>query len=330
MSVMRHAVDMHDSAQLYLAMQQCFKDVREVAVYAGDGAMQGRVEGVIKILNLSLTREWHQLRLVDEEGGRRLTFQQEIWGEVLRWQNAENMLAATEINSVFFAVKELIVSRFDNLLTPQFADNASWRRGEQAYDQHEFRRRAVVQAAWLDQRPTRAHLQQAYTHLQQSLELPGHDSGVRLQESTATLATPFSLQPVRSPRHTTPSTSYLSSTASSSLSPSHSPSRSSPSPLLVHTSDLVLHVSQEPRNIAPQVLHRSPRPRPAHSNNSPLPPHEPYADWQGNHDGTIGHNSFFNEAFHGLDPAASPQNSPASYGFHSLGRHSHKLTRMRP
>ncbi|PRQ78013.1 hypothetical protein AAT19DRAFT_9081 [Rhodotorula toruloides] len=179
---------------------------------------------------------------------------------------------------------------------------------------------------------TRAQLRQAHAHLQQSLDSPGQiASGGALEGPHRTLDAPFSPQPVHTPRHSTPSTSYLPSTTASSLSPSpsRSPSQSPHSPLLVHPSDLVLHAAQEPRNIAPQVLHRSPRPRPAH-NNSPLPSHEPYTEWQGDHGGTIGHTSFFNEAFHGFDPSTSPHDSLNSYGFHSLGRHSHKLTRMCP
>ncbi|BGO90222.1 hypothetical protein NBRC10512_002425 [Rhodotorula toruloides] len=322
MSIMPQPVDVRDSAQLLTNIRQCFKDIREAAAHSNEqvrqghiaenGGLLGRVEAVTDILKSRLKRNWHQLAVVDVEGGKRWTFQQEIWNEVARWQNADNPLDTGEINFVYTRILELM------------------RRGEQAYDRHELNRRGIAQAAWLQQRIRRAQLRQAHTHLQQALGFPGYESGVERHDHPTTLDSPFSLQPVRSRRDTTPSSAYLSSTASSSPAPSRSPSHSSHSPQLVNPSDLVLH---EPRNIAPQVLHRSPRPRSAHyHNNSPLPPHDPYTDWQANHheQGTIGHQFYFDEALHGLVPATSPHESPASYGFHSLGRPSHKLTRMRP
>ncbi|GEM06837.1 hypothetical protein Rt10032_c02g0854 [Rhodotorula toruloides] len=292
MSIMPQPVIVHDSVHLFSCIQQCFQDILRKAVYSGDGATQGTVEGVLHILDSSLRLVWHQLGLVDVEGGGRWTFQQEICGEVLYWQRGNNPLDRTEIDTVFAQIKELI------------------RRGGEAYDEHKLNLGGIAQTASLQQRRTRAQLGRAHAHLQQSLDFPGHGSSGESLEGPRRLDSPFSPQPVQASRHSTPSTSsYLSSTAASSLSPSpsRSPSRSSHSPQVVNPSDLVLH---EPRSVAPQVHHRSPRPLSAHNSHSP-PPHEPYTGWQGDHD-PIGHQSFFDEAF-GFDPDTSPHGPSPSY-----------------
>lgn len=107
MSIMPRPVDTHVSVQLYKNIQQCFRDIREAAAHsdeeviqgriADNGGLLGRVEAVMTILDSRLRRNWHQLALVDEEGGSRRTFQQEIWSEVVRWQSGENPLSIGEI-----------------------------------------------------------------------------------------------------------------------------------------------------------------------------------------------------------------------------------------
>ncbi|BGP23407.1 hypothetical protein JCM10295v2_002303 [Rhodotorula toruloides] len=149
MSIMPQPVIVHDSVHLFSCIQQCFQDILRKAVYSGDGATQGTVEGVLHILDSSLRLVWHQLGLVDVEGGGRWTFQQEICGEVLYWQRGNNPLDRTEIDTVFAQIKELI------------------RRGGEAYDEHKLNLGGIAQTA---------SLQQPYTGWQGDHDPIGHQS----------------------------------------------------------------------------------------------------------------------------------------------------------